>query len=179
MPHIVIASKNPVKINSVLQGFQRMFPNEIFTHEGVSVPSNVSDQPMSDNETLAGANNRVTNAQHAKPNADYWIGIEGGNEKKENEMHVFAYVIVKSKEGKIGKGKTGTFTLPPKATELIEQGMELGAVDDILFGKTNSKQEMGAVGLLTDNVIDRTQYYIPAVVFALIPHKKKELFPLE
>ena len=177
MPHLVIASKNPVKINSVLLAFQKMFPNETITHEGVSVPSHVSDQPMSDSETFTGAVNRATNAATAHPHGDYWVGIEGGIEKKDNEMGVFAWVIVKSKEGKIGKGKTGTFILPPKAVPLIEKGMELGDVDDMLFGRTNSKQQNGAIGILTDNAVDRTQLYVPAVIFALIPFKQKELYP--
>jgi inosine/xanthosine triphosphatase len=32
--------------------------------------------------------------------------------------------------------------LPPKIVELLQQGMELGDADDIVFGQTNSKQKM-------------------------------------
>jgi non-canonical (house-cleaning) NTP pyrophosphatase len=56
---LIIASTNPVKVQSALHGFRLMFPDETFTTEGVSVPSGVSDQPMTDEETLQGALNRI------------------------------------------------------------------------------------------------------------------------
>ena len=31
MKKIIVASKNPVKINAALNGFQKMFPEETFT----------------------------------------------------------------------------------------------------------------------------------------------------
>jgi len=48
---IVVASKNPVKIEAALQGFQAMFPDEQFEAEGVSAKSEVSDNPMSHEES--------------------------------------------------------------------------------------------------------------------------------
>jgi inosine/xanthosine triphosphatase len=176
MQKIIIASKNPVKINAALCGFKKMFPKGDFEIEGVSVASGVSDQPLTDAETFKGAFNRVENAFKAKTDADYWIGIEGGVEEKNSEMEAFAWIIVKSKDGKIGKGRTGTFFLPPKIVELIRQGEELGKADDIVFKRKNSKQENGAVGILTEDVISRTNYYIEAVVLALIPFKNPDLY---
>lgn len=176
MQKIVIASKNPVKINAALSGFKKMFPKGDFEIEGVSVASGVSDQPLTDAETFKGAFNRVNNAFKEKSDADYWIGIEGGIEEKNLEMEAFAWVIVKSKDGKIGKGRTGTFFLPPKIVKLIKQGKELGEADDIVFKRKNSKQENGAVGILTEDIISRTNYYIEAIVLALIPFKNQDLY---
>jgi len=176
MKKIIIASKNPVKINATLSGFQRMFPNEQFEIESVSVSSDVSDQPKSDSETFRGACNRANNACQVNPKADFFVGIEGGIEEKNFEMEAFAWIVIKTKENEFGKGKTGTFFLPPQVAELIKQGKELGDADDMVFGKTNSKQENGAVGILTDNVIDRTKYYVDAIIFALIPFKNKALY---
>jgi non-canonical (house-cleaning) NTP pyrophosphatase len=48
--------------------------------------------------------------------------------------------------------------------------------DDIVFSCSNSKQDNGAVGLLTDNVIDRAQLYEQAVILALIPFKNERLY---
>jgi non-canonical (house-cleaning) NTP pyrophosphatase len=59
---------------------------------------------------------------------------------------------------------------------LIEEGIELGEADDIVFGMTNSKQESGAVGLLSGDVITRTTYYEHAVVLALLPFKNQDLY---
>lgn len=176
MKKLVVASKNPVKINATLNGFRKMFPDEQFSVEGISVSSDVSDQPMNDDETYQGALNRVTNASKAAPNADYWIGIEGGIEAKGEDMEAFAWIVIKSKNGKIGKARTGTLFLPPKVSELIHQGKELGEADDIVFGMDNSKQGIGTVGILTKNVSNREIFYSDAVVFALIPFINPDLY---
>jgi inosine/xanthosine triphosphatase len=171
---LVVASTNPVKIQAAVDGFHRLFPGSELNVISASVPSDVAHQPLSDEETLRGALNRSANAQAAHPNADYWIGIEGGIQPIGQEMTAFAWIVVRSKE-MIGRGRTGTFFLPPAVTELIRQGKELGEADDIVFGRTNSKQENGAVGLLTDNVIDRAQLYEHAMILALIPFKNEAL----
>lgn len=176
MKKLIVASKNPVKIAAVRNGFEKMFPSENFEIEGVSVESGVGDQPMSDAETLAGAWNRCHRACEAVPDADFCVGIEGGVEDDAGELEAFAWVVVKSRDGKIGKGRTCTLFLPQKVTELIRQGKELGEADDIVFNRTNSKQENGAVGLLTRDAIDRTHYYTDAVMLALIPFVNKDLY---
>jgi len=172
---IIIASKNPVKINASKTGFEKIFPDQKSSFEGVSVPSGVSDQPMTDKETLQGAINRAHAAKEKFSKATYWIGIEGGIEKMGEEMAAFAWVVILSND-KMGKARTSTFFLPQKVTALIEQGYELGEADDMVFGKTNSKQKSGAVGILTDDLIDRTIYYSEAVVLALIPFKNANLY---
>ena len=176
MKKIVVASKNPVKIKAALDGFTKMFPEETFTAAGVDVPSEVADQPTTDAETYQGAFNRAKNASTYSSDGDYYVGLEGGIELKDGSMEAFAWMVVISAGGQVGRGRTGTFFLPPKVSELVQQGMELGDADDIVFGKTNSKQAGGAIGLLTHDVIDRTGYYTEAIVFALIPFKNPSLF---
>lgn len=175
MAKVIIASKNPVKIQAVKNSFEKMFPNQKFEFIGVSVPSNVADQPFSNDETFLGAKNRANNASNENKGADFYIGIEGGIEHIENEMEAFAWVVVKS-AGKYGKARTGTFFLPNEVVKLIKEGKELGEADDIVFKRSNSKQENGAVGILTGDVIDRTKYYTEAVVLALIPFKNVDLY---
>jgi inosine/xanthosine triphosphatase len=175
MKKIIVASKNPVKITATLEGFRSIFPDEEFEAAGVSVPSGVGNQPFSDAETLRGALNRADAACSHDPNADFWVGIEGGIEDKGSEMEAFAWVVVRSKT-LIGKGKSGTFFLPERVMNMIKEGMELGEADDIVFGMTNSKQEHGAVGILTGNVINRTELYKAATVLSLIPFRNTELY---
>jgi len=176
MAKIIVASKNPVKINAALGGFKKMFPNETFEIQGVSVASGVSDQPMTDEETVRGARTRAENASVEYPHADFWVGIEGGIEDTHNEMQAFAWIVVKSKDGNVGRGRTGMFFLPPQVAYHVRQGKELGDADDIVFGKTNSKQANGAIGLLTDNIIHREHYYTETVVLALIPFKNPHMY---
>ncbi|MEK7539864.1 MAG: inosine/xanthosine triphosphatase [Patescibacteria group bacterium] len=176
MKTTVVASQNPVKLKASLLGFQRMFSGEQFDLRGVFVPSGVPDQPTSDAQTLEGATHRAERASELEPQVDFWVGIEGGIEDTAQGMETFAWVVVKSNSGKIGQGKTGTFFLPERIAELVRQGKELGEADDIVFGRKNSKQENGAVGLLTQNVIHRTDFYVIAVILALIPFKNETLY---
>ncbi|MEL7247849.1 MAG: inosine/xanthosine triphosphatase [Bacteroidota bacterium] len=175
MPHIIVASRNPVKVQAALQGFEEMFPEQDFIAEGISVPSGVSDQPIGDEETYQGAWNRVQAAKGERPDADFWVGIEGGNIIHGDDMEVMAWVLVLSKDG-FGKARTAGFYLPPRVVQLVKEGYELGHADDIIFGVSNSKQTSGSSGLLTNGVMDRLRFYVPAVVLALIPFLKPELY---
>jgi len=176
MKKIVVASTNPVKVRSTEIGFTKMFPGETFVIGGIPAPSEVPDQPMSDEDTVKGATNRANNVSRLEPEADFWVGIEGGLQLIDAELSAFAWVVVKSRDGRIGKGKTGSFFLPLKVADLIRQGKELGEADDIVFGTSNSKQANGAVGILTGDVLTRTTFYEPAVILALIPFKNPELY---
>jgi inosine/xanthosine triphosphatase len=156
-------------------GFAQVFPAESFTVSGLSVPSGVSDQPMSDAETLQGAVNRADNARIAQPDADFWVGMEGGLElTTDGKFLGFAWIVVKGREC-AGQSRTATFTLPDEVARLIRQGYELGHADDLVFQRSNSKQGTGSVGILTGDVITRTIYYQHAVVLALIPFRHTEL----
>lgn len=188
MKHIVVASQNPVKVEAARRGFKRMFPEEEFDLVEVNTPSGVSVQPLSDDETRTGALNRARGAARAAEKqglpADYYVGIEGGVEDIPvgqgglPEMAVFAWIVITSSEtaGLVGQGRTATFFLPPKITTMVREGKELGEADDIFFERTNSKQGNGAIGILSGNVIDRVELYVPAVIMALLPFKNLALY---
>ncbi len=165
---VVVASKNPVKIDCTRRGFERVYPQAELDISGVSVPSGVRDQPMSDAETLRGALNRATNARDALPDAVCWVGIEGGLEDRAGTFFAFAWVVIQQGDH-TGRSRTASFALPDEVTALIKQGMELGHADDVVFGRSNSKQGNGSVGLLTGDLIDRAAFYTDSVVLALIP----------
>lgn len=172
---VIVGSKNPVKISCTEAAFHQAFEGS-FLVEGLNISSGVSEQPYGDEETYEGAFNRANNAKIVFPEADYWVGIEGGVDLVEGEMHAFAWVVVIDKEGRAGKAKTSTFFLPRAIVELVEAGMELGEADDKVFQRINSKQENGAVGILTNGAVDRKEYYQQAVVLALIPFLQRDLY---
>ncbi|GAB4405616.1 MAG: inosine/xanthosine triphosphatase [Bacteroidia bacterium] len=166
--HIVVASRNPVKIAAVCAGFAQAFAGTDCTFEEVEVPSGVPDQPRSDTETYEGARNRAQAASQALPAADAWVGIEGGIENLPQGMVAFAWVVVLHRQRQ-GAARSASFVLPPAVAGLVRQGVELGEADDRVFGRRDSKRQDGAVGLLTQGRISRQQLYSPAVLLALIP----------
>ncbi len=175
MKRIIVASLNPVKAEAVLNGFQRTFPEEEFKIQTVSVSSGVSDQPMTDKESRLGAQKRAENARRSYPDGDIWVGVEGGCDYLDGEMVAFAWIMILS-EDRRGSAQTALFRLPGEVQSLVESGLELGNADDRVFGRENSKQKSGAVGILTDDVVTRTTLYEQAVILALIPFKNPELY---
>ncbi|WP_425389850.1 inosine/xanthosine triphosphatase [Ekhidna sp.] len=172
---IIVASKNPVKINSTQNGFSQVFPEVSLEFIGYSAPSGVSDQPMTNEETLQGAKNRAKHIKNEYPGASFWVGIEGGIEDTEDGMEAFAWVVILSND-QTGHSRTSSFFLPPKVRELVLKGVELGHANDQVFEEHNSKQKGGAVSSLTNGLLGRTEYYEQAVILALIPFVNKELY---
>ncbi len=174
---VAVGSTNPVKIEAVRQGFSAVFTTETIEVIGVSVDSGVSVQPLSDAETRLGAISRAKNAQVLRPNAQFYVGLEGGAEDVLGELHEFAWMAVRSSYGKMGEAKSFTFIAPPVLRKsVIEDGMEVGPAADIIFKEKNVKQRMGVCGLLTKGLIDRVEMYRPAVIMALVPFIQPELY---
>ena len=172
--NVLVGSKNPTKTNAVIRAFDRVFYNVTTDLIGVGVNSGVSDQPMTCEETKLGAKNRLKNLK--KKSADFYVGIEGGCDYIDKDLFAFAWIITENKKGKRGWGKTSMFQLPKKIQKLIESGVELGEADDVVFKRKDSKKQNGAIGILTNNLINRTGYYEEAVVLSLIPFMNKRLF---
>ena len=166
---IVVASLNPVKISAVEEAFESQFADHVFEMIPVSVASGVSDQPMSDTETLNGARNRVIAAQDASPDADYWVGLEGGLDWFDGRLMAFAWMVIEGPNERVSESRSATLPLPPSVQELVEQGLELGEANDRVFSTANSKQAGGAYGLLTEGLYTRESIYTQTLILALIP----------
>jgi len=173
---IYLASNNPVKIAAVEEGFRRVFPGEDFTVRSASPTLTLPAQPKTDEETLRCARLRALNARELARDGDFWVGIEGGVDERDDEMGTFAWVVILNSIRE-GKGRSGEFFLPKNVADLVRHGLELGVADDQVFAQQNSKQKNGAVGLLTADAITRAELYVPAVIFALIPFRNPGLYP--
>lgn len=166
---IIVASKNPVKIATAEQAFAVMFPGEKCTFEGISVPSGVSDQPMTSEETRTGALNRAKAAREVHPDADYFVGLEGVLEVIDEIMYAFSWNAIINSAGRESATRSATYELPNVITEKIHAGIELGHAANELYKRTDVKHTSGMVGILTNNIIGRTELYVQPTILALIP----------
>jgi len=174
---VIVGSMNPVKIDGVRIGFEKVFPDDVFEFQGYDAPSGVPDQPMGSEETLQGAINRANSCKEQHPDADFFCGLEGGIlTDHQGDMGVTAWVAVLSKGGLLGKGMSSLHLLPPQVSDLIKQGHELGVADDMVFQQSNSKQSGGSIGTLTGGTYTRTDKMVEAVTNALIAHKNPHLY---
>ncbi|HHG3484643.1 TPA: inosine/xanthosine triphosphatase [Vibrio parahaemolyticus] len=169
---VVIASLNPAKINAVKSAFQSAFPQQAFEFVGISVPSEVADQPMTNEETHRGAVNRVKNAKVEMPTADFYVGLEAGIEGNVT----FAWMVIESDTHR-GESRSASLMLPPEVLAQLADANELGDVMDKVFGTENIKQKDGAISLLTQNQLTRSSVYHQALILALIPFTNPDHFP--
>jgi len=166
---IKVASANPAKIKAVASAFAELFPSETLDVQGAAVPSGVANQPMTSDETLLGAMNRV--AALASVKADYRVAIEAGLDGD----FTFAWMVIEH-QGKIGKARSASLMLPPEALSQLQQGKELGDVMDAMFNQDNIKQKGGAIALLTQHKLSRSSVYHQALILAMIPFLNPDLF---
>jgi inosine/xanthosine triphosphatase len=172
---VAIGSKNPVKIASVQDAFELVWPDPIFDFEGIDVASGVSDQPMTDVESIKGATNRAQRALDALQ-ADYGVGLEGGIQQIGDEYFDCGWIVVLDKQGKKGIGSSIRMIVPPKMIRLIKEGEELGTVVDMVFGTQNSKHAGGHFGLMTNNAVTRLSGYRDGIISALAVFIHPEVF---
>ncbi|MGD8192249.1 inosine/xanthosine triphosphatase [Brevibacillus ginsengisoli] len=141
---------------------------------GVKVSSGVSDQPLSEHETIQGAINRAKNAWEASPRPTYRIGLglEGGlhyDGMYTQQWYLFS--VCAAWDGtRLTIGKGLYFPIPNQIGERVQQeGIELKTVIDELSGTTNNNHKEGAYGLFTAGQVTRANVFRDAVIAALTP----------
>jgi inosine/xanthosine triphosphatase len=175
---IIVASLNQQKIAAVkeLMAEYPMFAGASI--EGVSVPSGISDQPKSLEETVQGAINRAKGAFH---DADYSFGIESGlvavPQTKTGTMDLCVCAIYDGKN--IHLGLSSAFEPPILVAKFMhEKGMNMSDAT-AAAGLTTSKNigaAEGLIGILTHGRLTRLGYTKQAVTTALIHLENAHLF---
>jgi len=171
---IAIGSTNPCKIAAVKNVFSKIWPKAKF--KALKVDSTVGSQPMGEEKIIKGAVNRAKKAI-AQTGADFGVGIEGGVRKIKNSLFTTAWCAIVNQEGKISLGGGLIMLLPKRVSEKILAGEELGEVMDEITGIKGVKKKMGAVGILTKNLIDRTKAYETIVSYALVKFLNPKIYP--
>jgi len=166
---VVVASKNPVKIAAVRQAFEAQFPSAALEVLPVAVDSGAGEQPASDEQTRVGARTRALRAREAIPDADFWVGLEGGIEVIAHQLMGFAWMAVQGPVGDLSEARSVTLPLPPAVRDLVASGLELGDANDRVFATENSKQAGGAYGLLTEGRYTRESVNRQTLIIALVP----------
>jgi inosine/xanthosine triphosphatase len=136
---------------------------------GVSVPSEVSEQPVSLKEVLAGAKHRARNA--LGEGGDLGVGIEGGVFRVVDGRGFYQICGAALWDGiAFSTGFSSAFELPEEVgTALQESGNDLNSVLHSL-GYTDDPEiglKEGAVGLFTGGRLHRKEFMEQALRMAL------------
>lgn len=150
---ISVGSLNPAKINAV-----KASSPEGSTLVSADVPSEVSDQPFSDEETLQGAINRAKKAREDQ-NATIGIGLEGGVMWMGDRLYLCNWGALVTDENKVYTAGGARIPLPQIVVDGLNEGLELGDVMDRYAKETGIRYQKGAIGLLTDGAVTRVDMF--------------------
>lgn len=166
--NIVIASLNKAKINAVTT----VYPDYKVTP--VAVSSEVSNQPIGDEETLLGAINRAKNAQNQYPGTTA-IGLEGGVMFLRDELYLTNWGAMLTPEGYLFTGAGARISLPSSFKEEICFGLELSELMNDFTKRNDIRHREGAIGIFTSLHLNRSDLFAQIVTLLKGQKEYREL----
>lgn len=177
---IAIGSTNQVKVQAleeVLKGYP-FIPSQIVA---LNVPSGISEQPMSLEETIQGAKNRAKNVFESCSQCSYGFGIESGLKQvtgpKTGFMECTTCCIYNGHDYYFGQ--SCAFELPSQIVDLIVNN-NLDLAQACFQAGLTQNPKLGAaegiIGVLTKGRINRKEYTKQAIITALIQIENPEIY---
>jgi inosine/xanthosine triphosphatase len=169
----VIGSTNPAKVEAVRRVLGQLAPGCAL--EAIDVPSGVGAMPLGEAAVQAGALARARAALE-RTGADIAFGLEGGAIVDGDRAWLTAHVVALTRDAQLGEAAWGRMLLPRVAAERMRAGEELGDIIDDLFARKDSKRQTGAVGLLTEGAVSRTDAFADLVAMACAPLLHRDIY---
>jgi len=173
---VLIATENRAKVQAVKEVFTQRFPQvEFFT---AKYDSEVSDQPLSENEGIQGAINRALNAKKDQEEMDFYVGLEGYVDTNQFGMFLAGAVAIVDQNAEIGVGISAKMQMPNFMRQAIEAGRELGPlVQEMMQDENNQiRHTEGTGGILTDGLCSRMEEFKNGTKCALARFLTPHLF---
>ena len=151
---IVVGSTNKAKVQAVQQSIPTSW--ELST---INVPSGVSNQPFSDEETIQGAITRASNALE-QTDASVAIGLEGGVVETPYGLFLCNWAALKVKETQKTYIAGGArIPVPEEVAVKLRAGQELGPVMEEYTSVHDVRSNEGAIGIFTNAKITRSTMF--------------------
>ncbi len=171
---VVVGSTNKVKVDAVRNVFTQAFG--LVEISSVEPDQEVGRQPL-ETKTIEGAIQRARTAL-VKGGADFGVGVEAGlfySQILKKYLDIQYCAIVDS-GGRMTVGHGPGFEYPPEVVANVLKGGTVGDTMSEITGIESIGHKMGSIGYLSDGLIDRTSLTEIAVLMALIPRIRKELY---
>ncbi|MBO1911302.1 DUF84 family protein, partial [Microvirga sp. 3-52] len=152
----IIGTTNKAKLQACEEVLKAYYPQSKIT--GRSVSSDVPDQPYGDEETQEGALNRARKASGFGRNA-VGIGLEGGVRLLNDKLYICNWGALHLPDGNQFTAGGAQILLPDDLAREVQNGKELGPVVDQYFSKKNVRHNEGAIGILTNGAVSRTELF--------------------
>lgn len=172
---IFVGSKNAGKIEGARRAFARYFEN--IDVVGVSVSSDVPDQPVND-DIYNGAVNRVINLKkYAVDNniaADYYVSIESGINNLLGDWIITNVAVIENSDGERSMATSPSFPVPNRLVDEIIS-TDLNKVMNKVFSEDKDRHNGGgAIELLTHGELSRIDLTEVAFIMALTKFINKD-----
>ncbi len=167
---VAVGSTNRAKIDGVIEAY-KLFNIDIEIVP-VKVPSGISHQPKSLEETVKGAVNRALNALKVVENADEAVGIESGLIMMPiiNRFIDITIAVIIDRRGRLSAGLSPGFEIPSNfIREIFTNNKELEELAVKVSGIENIGEHGGFISYLTYSKISRKELTKLAVIMALTP----------
>jgi len=165
-----VGSSNPVKLAAARTVISRFHPRSNFT--AVEVEGTVGEQPWGQ-EAERGALNR---ALESLGEGDLGVGIEAGVMEREDGLYDVQHCAIVDGMGRVSKGHGMGFRYPPAVADRVRKGSSVGEACAELFEEGDQGTGVGAIGIITNGAIDRKALTEQAVLAAMVPRIRKELY---
>ncbi len=143
------------------------------TFSNHKVSSGVSDMPTTLEELRTWAKNRAIHTRREKPDADYFIGMEGGvyQDSQWQEYWYVWIVYIEDRDGKGNWGYSGHLKVPRKVVDLLFDGrnLDLEQVMHELVGAEDVGDKQGSGAVWSDGFLTRQEQFIVAGKCAIVP----------
>lgn len=168
-----VGSKNKAKIWATRDVFLKVF-KKVEIH-GIEVEDKGPENPM-DDQVKEGA---ISRAKEAIGNADFGIGIEGGMMELDElgAKCMVHYCAIVDKRGNVTLGHGPGFHLPKSVSDTAIEGVPLSEVMRRFLNLDQIEEEKGTVGHLSDGKTTRKILAEQAVLMALLPRLRSDLYP--
>lgn len=164
---IAIGTTNKAKIQSVQAIVNQYFEKVNFTY--FKAPSQVSEQPITNEETRLGAINRAKNTSIAT-GAMLSFGLEGGVTEIDGDMYVCNWGALTLADGTTFTAAGAQIILPEEIAQEIRAGKELGPVMEQYTQRLDIRQGTGAVGIFTQGIVTRQTMFEHIVALLIGQH---------
>lgn len=186
---VAVGTARRPKLNAVWEALTVFGPvldsDAQFDIASVEVPSGVRHTPLTRDEIMAGARNRVDAlmrmAREKNEPWEYFAGLEGGFDVvgagEKRLVFLENWACVADRSGRSAFGQSGAIAVPePLAKRVVDEGAELAEAIDAFASGRGIRDAQGTWGVLTRNMITRQDAFRVAVINAFAPFFNRDVY---
>lgn len=163
---IILTSTNEAKIEATKKTARNFFGQAEIV--ALKVETGVSNTPLTDEEGILGALNRIKEARKIDSSADLYVGLEGILTRNKYGVFICGWAVVESQDNKRAYGCSGKVELPPFIASNVKDFNELSEKVKKEYPSKLIEEiaTIGSNGIITDHSYTRVDEFEDALMCA-------------